>query len=110
MVPGTEQYEGMKQDPTYRPIRNFSLYIDSFLWKLNAGGYHFTNILLNALAYVLVYYFIGFFFKDKLFSFLIAVLFVLHPVHVETVIWIKNRAELIAFIFFILSSTLLLVL
>ena len=41
--------------------------------------------------------------KNGLYSFIIALLFILHPIHTESVIWIKNRTEILFLIFFILS-------
>lgn len=104
-IPEIQVYKGIEHTES-RPLRVFSFFVDSFLWKGNPSGYHFTNLLLNSIASVLVFLFMEKFFKNKIFSFLVSVLFLLHPVHTETVIWIKNRTEILFLIFFILSFLL----
>ena len=39
----------------YRPFMNMSISADYFFWKLNAFGYHLTDILLHLLATLLLY-------------------------------------------------------
>lgn len=101
-IPEIQPYQGIEHTES-RPLRVFSFYIDSFLWKGNPAGYHFTNILLNALAGCLVFLFLNMILENSIYSFIISLIFILHPIHTETVIWIKNRTEILFLIFFILS-------
>jgi len=92
---------GVKEE--FRPLRALSFYLDHFLWKDNPSGYHLTNIFLNSLAVILVFYFINFIFKNDLIAFLSSLFFAFHPVHTEAVVWIKNRTEIFCLIFYLSS-------
>ena len=104
----------------YRPLSMISFAFDYLLWRLNPAGFHLTNILLHALSVILVYFFVyrllrGVESSDsstlKIYTrsdplnipFITALIFASHPIHVESVTWIKNRADLLAFVFFISS-------
>ncbi len=115
----------------YRPITVISVAIDYFIWKDNPFGYHLTNLLLHILNCILVYM-LGLMLmrghceerSDEaipnkrllrgglrqtlamIVPFLAAILFATHPIHTESVTWIKNRFDLISLAFF-LSSLLL---
>ncbi|HOI41771.1 MAG TPA: tetratricopeptide repeat protein [Elusimicrobiales bacterium] len=101
-IPEIQQYRGIEHTES-RPLRALSFYLDSFLWKGNAAGYHFTNILLAALCGALAFLFLEELLKDRAQAFFASLLFTLHPVHTEAVVWIKNRTELLFFAFFILA-------
>lgn len=88
---------------TYRPLRAISFVVDYLIWRRNSFGYHLTNVLLNAVAVVLAYVFIKTISGSELIGVLTAVVFAVLPYHVETVTWVKNRTEILSFIFFILS-------
>jgi len=101
-IPEIQPYRGIEHTES-RPLRIFSFFLDSYLWRGNSAGYHFTNLLLNSLAIILAFFFVNFFLKHELKSFFVTLLFALHPIHTETVIWVKNRTEILFFIFFALS-------
>jgi tetratricopeptide (TPR) repeat protein len=89
----------------WRPMSMFSFYVDYQLWGLNPAGYHFVNILLNALAAAL-FFLVFYFLTGKIsYSFLIALFFSIHPAHVEAASWISGRTDLLAAVF-ILSAIL----
>ncbi|MFH1876327.1 MAG: tetratricopeptide repeat protein [Candidatus Omnitrophota bacterium] len=107
----------------YRPARVVTLTIDYFFWKRNPFGYHLTNTLLHAANSIFVYFLTGLltatmvsrtkikeggrgwpqFFEP---AFVAAALFAVHPMHVESVAWIKNRSDLLALFFFLVSFLL----
>ncbi|MFH1996787.1 MAG: tetratricopeptide repeat protein [Candidatus Omnitrophota bacterium] len=104
----------------YRPIRTITFALDYAVWQLNPFGYHLTNLIFHALNTVLVYLFVcllagakngsraG---KESTFSwsavpFLSALFFAAHPIHTESVAWIKNRSDLLASFFTLLSCAL----
>ncbi|MGD0297584.1 MAG: tetratricopeptide repeat protein [Bryobacteraceae bacterium] len=94
----------------YRPIPQALFAIEYDLSGGSPHAGHAFNILWYALTCVMVFAFTRFvFFRlDILFAFLVAVLFVVHPLHVEVVANIKGRDEILA-LFFGLSSVMLLV-
>ncbi|MEW6076180.1 MAG: tetratricopeptide repeat protein [Thermodesulfobacteriota bacterium] len=100
----------------YRPVRTITFAIDYFFWGLNPAGYHFTNLLLHAANVLLIFYLItviGRSAGDALpqnnargpwlmgLPFLTAALFAVHPVHTESVTYVKNRSDLLALLFFL---------
>lgn len=97
----------------YRPLRQVSFTIDYFLYKDNPRGWKLTNVLLNMINVILIYFFVLRLFQlstlnSQLLAFLTALLFAAHPVHTESINWLKNRTDLICSIFFLLSVILFL--
>ena len=94
----------------YRPVPQalHAVEYDVFGGTPRAG--HAFNVLWYALACVMVYAFVRFAFGglDRLFAWLVALVFVVHPLHVEVVANIKGRDEILA-LFFGLWSVVLLV-
>ena len=87
----------------YRPLRTITFAIDYKFWKNNSVGYHITNILLHTICSVLVWYFVFYITKNGLISTLSALVFAVHPVHTETVTYIKNRSDVLCCVFYLLS-------
>jgi tetratricopeptide (TPR) repeat protein len=56
----------------------------------NANAYHFLNILIHMLNGILVYRLLLLIVKNKQASFIGALLFLLHPVQIESVAWISE--------------------
>jgi Tfp pilus assembly protein PilF len=100
-----------KADQTYRPATLSTYAFEVTLMQgAKPGGHHFFNVLYYGLLCFLIYYFLSqYAFKDRnnLFSFIIAFLFLLHPIHTEVVSNIKSRDELLCFLTFMLSLILL---
>jgi hypothetical protein len=95
----------------YRPLAILSLLMDFRLFGGNPAGYHLTNIVLHLANSLLVYYLatllLG---KDKrtgTYPLLVALLFALHPVNSEAVVWISARPDLLCCFFFLLCLILL---
>ena len=88
----------------YRPLRTLTFSLDYSLWGLNPKGYHLTNLLIHTLNVILIYFLIlllpG---SNRGLSFLCALFFAAHPIHTESITWIKNRSDLLSLFFFILS-------
>ncbi len=66
---------------------------------------HFNNVLLYVLSVCIIFLFLStFFFKDnKLMALLIAVLFLVHPIHTEVVANVKSRDEILSLLFMMLT-------
>ncbi|MBN1385150.1 MAG: tetratricopeptide repeat protein [Elusimicrobia bacterium] len=86
----------------YRPLRALTFMFDYSIWKKDPFGYHLTSLILHILNVIILYFFISFFFKNKMLAFLTSLLFAVHPVHVESVTWMKNRTDLLCLIFYML--------
>jgi len=79
----------------YRPLTLTTFLIERSVWGLNPAGYHFVNILLNALCTILLYLVAILFLKRPLYAFLTALLFLFHPAHPAAVHWISARGDLL---------------
>ena len=96
-----------KNKSYYRPFTRLSIYVDYNLWQNNSFGYHLSNIIFNAVSSVLVFFLFLMILKKfnirareniALFS---ALLFTVHPMHVESVSWIAGRTDVLSSMFFL---------
>lgn len=102
-------------NPIWHPLTLFSLAIDYSIWGLNPKGYHLTNILIHAvntfLVALLAFKLIervengksGTNKKNLIAGIVTAVLFGIHPLHVESVAWISERKDVLYALFYLLS-------
>ncbi len=90
----------------YRPVPEVSFALDYAVWELKPLGFHLTNVLIHIANCVLVYFLAHRIFRDKLGALLCTLLFATHPVHVEAVVWVKARHDLLACAFMLLSALL----
>jgi protein O-mannosyl-transferase len=86
-------------DGNWIPLTLLSLMLDSNLYGEHPGGFHFTNVVLHTLNTVLVFLFLAKATNRKLLSALVAALFALHPLHVESVAWIAERKDVLSVFF-----------
>ncbi len=87
----------------YRPVLMTTFSFDHIFWGNNPTGYHLTSIILHAANAILVFYLINQMFKHRLFSFLTSVLFIVHPIQSETIIYASGRTDPLYAFFFLLS-------
>lgn len=91
----------------YRPLRSLLLMGEWKLWGKNPGGYHAVRVAVNAAAVCLAFWLSFLLLKDPDKAFVSALVFALHPAHVESVAWLKNVTDMLVFIFTALSAGLL---
>ena len=85
------------------PLTWLSHALDSQLYGLNPRGHHDTNLLLHALNAVLLF---GVLLRATGYtgrSFMVAALFALHPINVESVAWVAERRNPLSMLFFLLA-------
>jgi len=88
----------------HNPLTLFTFAIEYQLWgKDNATNYHLVNLLLHLGNTLLVFFFIRLITKDLWASAIAALLFGIHPLHVESVAWISGRKDLLYAVFFLAS-------
>ncbi|MCB0429051.1 MAG: tetratricopeptide repeat protein [Flavobacteriales bacterium] len=88
---------------SYNPLVLLSWAID---WRTGNGSpfpFHITNLLLHLLNTALVFVLAGYFLKSYWQSACVALLFGIHPMHVETVAWISSRKDLLMTAFYLAS-------
>ena len=87
----------------WHPLTWLSLMLDYELFKLNAGGYHWTNLLLHIISTVLLFLVLNKMTGSVWRSGFVAALFALHPLHVESVAWIAQRKDVLSGVFWMLT-------
>jgi len=85
------------------PLCRLSSMLDCQLYGLNAGGHHLTNVLLHATTAVLLFLVLGRLTGGFWPSALVAALFAVHPLHVESVAWVTERKDMLSGLFFVLT-------
>jgi protein O-mannosyl-transferase len=87
----------------YAPIHMISYMVDYEIWGLRASGFIFINILLHAANGILFYLLLRRLFGEKVWVSLASLIFLLHPVQVESVVWVSQRKNLLAMFFFLIG-------
>ena len=87
----------------YAPLHIVSYMLDYTFWGLNATGYSLHNILLHTANGFLLYLLLRRLFLPVAPSLVAALFFLLHPVQVESVVWLSQRKNLLAMFFFLLA-------
>ncbi len=94
----TAFYEG-----NYAPLQILSYMIDYDIWGLQPRGFIVTNILIHVVNGILFYTLLIRLSWQRLPACLAALIFLVHPAQVESVVWISQRKNLLAMLFFLLS-------
>ena len=87
----------------WHPITWLSLMADAQLFGLNAGYYHLTNLLLHIFNTLLLLFILYKMTGAPGRSLLVAALFALHPLHVESVAWVTERKDVLSMFFMLLT-------
>ncbi len=88
----------------YHPVTMLSLALNYAISGKNPSSFHILNVLLHLFNVVLTFYFILRLTKGKKWiAFITALLFGIHPVHVESVAWITERKDVLYAFFFLLG-------
>lgn len=87
----------------YHPLTMLSLMADAQIYGLNAGGFHFTNVLLHAASAILLFLVLQEMTGAIWRSALVAAIFAIHPLRVESVAWIAERKDVLGGFFFMLT-------
>jgi hypothetical protein len=98
-----ETYEPI---PFYRPLITFVNFINYHASKLAVTGYHQVNVAFHTVNVILLYLLIFLIFKDELLSLFTSLFFAAHSIHVNSVVWISGRTDVIACFFLLLMAIL----
>jgi tetratricopeptide (TPR) repeat protein len=88
----------------WHPLTWASLQLDAAFWGTNRpGGFHVTNLLLHIANTTLLFLVLRRMTKAVWQSAIVAALFGLHPLHVESVAWVTERKDVLSTFFWILT-------
>ena len=87
----------------WHPLTGLSHMLDCQMYGLNAGGHHLTNVLLHAATAVLLFLVLQQMTAALWPSALVAALFAVHPLRVESVAWIAERKDVLSGLCFVLT-------
>ena len=87
----------------WHPITMLSLQFDAQFFGKEALGFHRTAVLLHALNATMLFWTLLALSNERWRSTLVAALFALHPLRVESVAWISERKDLVSGFFFLLT-------
>jgi tetratricopeptide (TPR) repeat protein len=90
-----------EKNGTYVPIPLLSWALEFKFFGLNPFPYHLNNLLLHLLCTALVFYFFILLRLPALYAAFGALLFGIHPMHVESVAWVTERKDLLFCMFYL---------
>jgi tetratricopeptide (TPR) repeat protein len=85
----------------WHPLTWLSHAFDYQLFALNAAGHHVDSVLIHAVNAVLLLLLLSWITKRRGPSLLVAALFALHPLNVESVAWVAERKNVLSTFFFL---------
>ena len=85
------------------PLTTLSHMLDCQVYGLHAWGHHLTNVLLHALAAMLMFLALRELTGRILRSGFVAAVFAIHPLRVESVAWVTERKDVLSGVFFMLT-------
>jgi len=87
----------------YHPLTTLTYLFEYTLYGANPLPYHLLNILLHLLNTLLVFKITEQLSGKKTTAIAVAILFAVHPMHVESVAWISERKDVLYSLFYLLS-------
>lgn len=85
------------------PITWLSFLIDYEIYGDHPGGYHITNLFFHIINAILLFFLFNKMTGQVWPSGLVAILFALHPLHVESVAWVTERKDVLSAFFWLLA-------
>ena len=88
----------------YHPLTMFSMAINYAISGTNAWSYHLFNLVFHLINCILVFR-LAYLLSDKnnFIALVTALLFGIHPMHVESVAWVSERKDVLYGLFFLLG-------
>ena len=87
----------------WHPLTWMSHMADFEAYQLNAGGHHWTSVLIHTASVLLLFLVLSVTTGTLWRSALVAGLFAIHPLHVESVAWVAERKDVLSGCFWILT-------
>ncbi len=87
----------------WHPLTWLSHMLDVQFWGMNPGGHHLTSLLFHVVNTLLLFFVFNRMTRCLWQSGVMAALFALHPLHVESVAWVAERKDLLSTFFWLLT-------
>src|SRR5208282_3121132 len=91
------------RDGNWHPLTWLSHALDCQIFHLNPVGHHYTSLLIHTASAVLLFLLLWRASEFIWSSLIVAALFALHPVNVESVAWAAERKNVLSMFFFMLA-------
>lgn len=91
------------QSSFYRPLQMFSYLLDYEIGGMNPKIFHITSILIHIAVALSLCWFCIVLFQDRIVGLISGLIFLIHPIHNEAVVYISGRADPLAAVFMVLS-------
>ena len=85
----------------YHPLTIISFVPEYHFFNLNPSVYHATNMIIHLCNCVLVFWMIYLLSNSILVALIVSLLFSIHPLRVESVVWISGRKDVLYALFFL---------
>jgi protein O-mannosyl-transferase len=90
-------------EANWHPLTWLSHAIDCQFFGQNPAGHHYVNVLFHALNAVLLFWVLWRATSSTGRSWMVAALFALHPINVESVAWVAERKTVLSMMFLLLA-------
>ncbi len=87
----------------WHPVTWFSHMLDCQIYGLKPAGHHLTNLLFHIANTLLLFFILRLATGAMWRSAVVAALFALHPLHVESVAWVSERKDVLSTFFLMLA-------
>ena len=87
----------------WHPVTWISHMLDVQIFGMNAGRHLMTNLALHAINSILLFLLLRRATRTTWRSAIVAALFALHPLHVESVAWVSERKDVLSALFFMIT-------
>lgn len=87
----------------YIPLTMLVHAISWFLFKTNDAGYHLINLIFHLINGIIIFQIGKKLFKDVLITNIVVLIFLLHPLQVESVAWISELKNILSSTFYLIA-------
>src|SRR5277367_3739054 len=91
------------EQANWHPLTWLSHALDCQIFHLNPAGHHYTSLLLHAVNALLLFLILQWFTGYTARSLIVAALFAVHPLNVESVAWVAERKTVLCMFFVLLT-------
>lgn len=99
-------FTDMKSSSNWHPVTWISHTLDWQLFRADAGGHHWTNVIFHLINTILLFSLLRLMTGAPWRSACVAALFAVHPLNVESVAWVAERKNVLSMFFGLLTLLL----